>query len=429
MQYDPASVNPAHEPHDLSTLQGWLVLSCVVGFLFTFTNFVYVSALPSLLSALMAPVLLFSIKQLPRFVVFLLLFFIYVIISAVMYYPRSLTTFGFYRYDGNFIVSFMPLFVLPFLKLNMRLGRIVLIFLLLTVSAHFLFTGLKVATGGSIRGHVLFTAANAAGGFLAFSLIMAWVRLVYVRSWLSIVLFVCCLFLLLMTASRGSILGLMSAFFAFYLGRAGWRWVTPFGFILASVITIIVVSFTYSFWLSAAQNQDFSRLSEAVDDNSSGTKSANVAIRAFKDWPRGVFYFLQSPVFGTGIGSVNDEFYSGFIGIEGVLAMPNYDKVSFDSGHSHHSYIHLLAEMGIVGTALFLMFVYTMYRFIAAQTALPWMRDGVLLMILTVAYASFTEHRFTTPAMAIPMVLAAGLYLARLNALGALRLGTKPGST
>ncbi len=95
---------------------------------------------------------------------------------------------------------------------------------------------------------------------------------------------------------------------------------------------------------------------------SDGTKESNVMIRAYENWPRGLFAFLRSPIFGIGVGALND--FPLVLKEDSLLQLNAGGNIIYDSSHAHHTYLHILGEQGIVGLFLFLMMWVHFYRFI-----------------------------------------------------------------
>src|SRR5699024_155356 len=95
------------------------------------------------------------------------------LLSTLIYDWHSLITFSYYRRDGNFIISYAPLLVLPLFRFKFDLKKVIRYFFytvlcLYTIAFvyHFAtlhnFSKLSVVTFGG-----LFHARNAVGGFLA----------------------------------------------------------------------------------------------------------------------------------------------------------------------------------------------------------------------------------------------------------------------
>src|SRR5215217_5986389 len=101
-----------------------LIIVTIIGLIGTVTNLIYISPIPSLFAAIFFPIILIHRNNFPVLVFWLFLFFMYVLISTALYYPASFSNFRFYRYDGNFIISYLPLLVLPFFSYNLNLNKL-----------------------------------------------------------------------------------------------------------------------------------------------------------------------------------------------------------------------------------------------------------------------------------------------------------------
>jgi O-antigen ligase len=142
------------------------------------------------------------------------------------------------------------------------------------------------------------------------------------------------------------------------------------------------------------------------DFNIIGTKENNIYLRALENWPRCLYAFLHAPVFGAGFGSVNDipiKFEDKFSSIN----FNNNSTKIFNNRHGHHSYLHILAEEGIVGLSLFLLFWINLFKYIVSEKRkFPhFIYVFLILSFFNLTIMSFTEHRITTPSNAFPFIL------------------------
>jgi O-antigen ligase len=136
------------------------------------------------------------------------------------------------------------------------------------------------------------------------------------------------------------------------------------------------------------------------------TKEANIFIRAYEIWPRAMFVFLNSPIFGTGFGSVNDKPFK-FSTYKGFISFNNSDNKIFNDSHAHHSFLHILAEEGIIGLSLFLLFWIGLFKHIVSRKRKfpDTVRVFLIIAFFNLTIMSFTEHRITTPSNVLPFVL------------------------
>ena len=183
-----------------------------IGFFGTISGSIFFSPLPSLIAIILAPIFFgLKSKKIPKIVFYTFLFYFISLVSVVIYDVESLINFDFYKRDGSFIISFAPLLIFPFLSLKFDIEKLIKSFLIFTVTIYSLlfiyFIINKVSVLSSFRG--LFDAHNAAGGFLSFVTSISFVFLVRNRTYKYFFIFVLCVFMLLQTQSRGSLLGLL----------------------------------------------------------------------------------------------------------------------------------------------------------------------------------------------------------------------------
>ncbi len=106
-----------------------------------------------------------------------------------------------------------------------------------------------------------------------------------------------------------------------------------------------------------------------------------------EEWSKAWGHFKRSPVVGIGFGRYNDvnqEFVS--IGVGEVVTKA---KVYNDDRHAHNSYLHWLAEGGILGLGVMIAFWILVTRGLKGDDPLL---DWVLAGIVGMAALSMTEH-------------------------------------
>lgn len=377
----------------------------------TVTNYVFFSPVLTLLVPL--AIYTFNKNRVQRPVAWLYVFLLLFMASTIFYHINSFIEFGFYRRDGNFIISYAPLLVLPLFSFEFKLDKYLRTFYIFALTLygvlfiyHLLTTdifsgGLAAVFGG------LFYAQNAVGGFLAILCSLGFAYYYHRRGKREFLCFLLLFIILVATYSRGSILGFVLGVAAWYLTTKE-RFKTLFVMLLIPVmLTVGSVMIGYPFYKSSitASNVVETEIEEGVD-----TKGANILIRLYYSFPRAYHLFLQSPVLGTGVGSYNDRPFN----FEEVVPKVRYNaqpnKVYSDA-HAHHSYLHILAEQGIVGLVVFLTFWISIFLYLLNVQKKRLIRDFLLIAFFTITFASFTEHRITTPSMMLPFTIPLGLFL------------------
>jgi O-antigen ligase len=178
--------------------------------------------------------------------------------------------------------------------------------------------------------------------------------------------------------------------------------------VVASAVALIgVMSYTYPYWISLGKPLD---LSENTRTDTIGSKDANVLQRVLYLWPRAVYLFLESPIFGTGYGSYNDIPYE-IRGVPYVVAFNDPSEVIYSSAHAHNTYLHVLAETGLVGLGLLTVMLVTMRKSFDSMGP-PSVQLGFKLAFWVAVFSSMTEHRLFTPAQMLPFTILYGMALA-----------------
>ncbi len=381
-----------------------IIFITLVGLLFSTTNLVPVSAVPSALFLLMTPLLPFTQAAWPAVTKWALAYYLISIVSTLMYWPASFLEYDFYRYDGNFILSFAPLLAIPLVHFRVDVDRWLVAFLLAVTTIN-VFGQIAIRAIGIPPQLGLFTAANAFGGFLMFANTVAYVWWRKSRKALPLILFVLNLVLLLITYSRGSEIGLVLAIVSVWLLQKGKGWAVAL--ILATLVLTeaSILYFTYPIYLNTRHVVD------QIYASGADTKEANILLRALSDWPRGLYLFFHSPIFGGGFGAVNDLPFR-FHHDVAFFQFNDSGVHKFNSAHAHNTYIHILGEQGLFGFAIFMGFWRSVYRFIRDTPGSSFARDILHISFWTLTYASFTEHRIPTPSNAFPFMLSLLLYSA-----------------
>lgn len=397
-----------------------LIAATVIGLFGTMTNYVFMSPLPTLLAALLLPFAFANKKFFPKIVFWLLLFTGFAIISTLLYYPQSLISYQFYRYDGNFFISYLPLLVLPFLSFNFDIGKLLKTFLVVTTGVYvlvFIYDIVRQVPGFT----GLFTSTNGAGGFFSIVTSLAFLFFLQRKTYANFFLLILNITFLISTYSRGSILGLVLGIMALFFIETKRKHLLYCMFIGLSAIQIFLLAYAYSDYKKYIMTGPKANIYENYNDFAGrefglrSTKLNNVYNRMYETWPRGLNSFLESPLVGTGFGSVNDVPFQ-FKQVVPLLVTTNeQENKVFNDSHAHHSFLHFLGEIGIIGTGLFLIFWFSVYNFLIKNKHHSVTRSFLIVSFFNLTIMSFTEHRLTTPSNALPFVIVLGLYHVYVN--------------
>lgn len=281
----------------------------------------------------------------------------------------ALANYEFLKNDGNFFFAYALFFAFTSPHLDYRLLFSVYHQLLLTIFSVFAVLGaIEMACGGhgiltrSDSGLVLFTALNkahnATGSVYAAACVVALCALLFDSStsrkrrrysWFLAI----CLVGLLMTKSRGSLLAFsLAGAFAYYL-RYGRSRATILRLVAFGAILVIMA------FATGMHHRVIASFDYGGDYN---------IISRFQAWAKAWALFKLSPTIGVGFGRYNDidpgaptsasyaEGYPGFAALC-TSAIPLYND-----GNAHNSYLQFLAETGLFGLGLLLLFWYSVYR-------------------------------------------------------------------
>lgn len=322
--------------------------------------------------------------------------------------------FDFYRRDGNFIVSYLILFVFVFLPISIHIDfnkTFTILFPAYTVISIIGYVVMpkeitEDGSGGAV--HFFFVSHNAAGGF--YSIIAA----IAIGMWLETkkkiyilysLVFLACLY---ETNSRGSILAICAAIAYSFVNFKKPRAV----FLLFLLFQIGIVCETYPVWLAMgkvmSENANFtvSNISSGIDFQRVGT----FIDRLYYLWPRAVDNFLHSPLFGLGFGSYDDLYYKYINIIGNLVAIKDGAIVRHTDAHAHNSTFTILAELGLIGYILFVLLFNEINECIKKiAKADPMQYKCLSLSLWTCIFSSATEHRITTPAQMVPFFIIFGV--------------------
>ena len=273
-------------------------------------------------------------------------------------------SFQFLRYDGNFFFCYILFFIFSIPLLNFKklaeyyfkfIFSIFTIFSLFGIVEYFLGKWSLMVLTDISYGKMFFAlnyAHNATGSVYAVVCIFLFVfflkEKIFRLKLFFLILLLVNLIALFLTKSRASYLGFFGiAVIVIWLNYKSFKkFLIALGILAGGAIPLIFFTGIYK------------RLIQ-IFDISRGT----TVIRFFI-WEKAWYLFSQSPIFGIGYGRFNDIFnidkgifdtdrLKGFLGIVSFYLKQNY---YFNDAHAHNSYLHFLAETGIIGLGLILLF-------------------------------------------------------------------------
>ena len=367
-----------------------------------------------------------------------LYFFLSAVMSGVPI--NNILSYGFFRYDGNFFVAFFPLFFLPFIFKNKikPKGHFLayvegIIWFISGVTLFLTITYLLHHPIGSVDIYgiyfYLFKAHNAAGSFYLVMFFINFLLLLnpkYKRSRLgNLISSLIFLVALLITKSRGSIFGLLLAFFVLIINNTiplkKFRQIIISLLVLSLIIfNIVLLVWGYKGWIDLGKPTTTFFQEKALPSflNTLSVEKysrfENIADRLFYLWPRAIDDFFKSPLIGIGFTRFNDvPMY-----LEGIpyylMLNTTHQNIQFNSAHAHNTFLHVMAETGIIGLFFLIVFIVNLFSFTKSINS-P-LSLGIYYAIWGMLGASFTEHRFFTPSgMLVISIFIIIAYLTRLE--------------
>jgi len=367
-----------------------------------------------------------------RIIGVLLIIYIYFILSYfISGQPlNSFFTYEFLRHDGSFFFGYILFFALAVPFFNYRkAASIYFKILFFTFSAFALFALIMFL---SKNFSILFRFQNSEENFTAFNLthnatgsVYSLVSIFLLAFFLwernkkfkivYIIMLTLCLAGLFLTRSRGS-------YISFAVGAIVILWIYFRSFkkfikaLLIMVAALIPIIFITGAYKRILQIFDF--------------KEGNISWRMIL-FERAMYMFKQSPIFGIGFGRFNDISFPDmtnnfsfnnmhiFLGYPKIVSFFMEGNFVYSASHAHNSYANFLAETGIIGLGLIILFWILCFRIIfrgyfaindelAKKIFLSAM--GGIIALFTI---SFTENYFASPTilMCISMVTSLSLGL------------------
>ena len=393
---------------------------------FCFTNYYYISALGALTVVLLpffAGKKNFRLQPIARRILISLMFFLLLcIISSLVVNPLQLISFDFYRRDGNIFISYLPLVVLICTAIDFNIWKIIKRFIYITTIFNIAAMGIHFISHPHPEYWMLFTAHNAAGGFLGIVCIVNFAYLCKCKyKSIPLLCLLINLFGLYLTNSRGSIFPLIGAFiFLFVLRILKLR-----NFDIVVNVLIFIVMFSFVYFVAGVRGTDaFVHLSSfnippefagGVVDRllSSIGRGGTIVDRLYYLYPRAIEMFRLSPLFGTGMGTFNDINYN-FEGLENIYYLNLSTTPIYSDSHAHNSFFHIMAENGLVGLSLIVILIICIRNY-ALKLNDRNLSNIIYLSINFIVLTSFFEHRLFTPSEILPFVYILGMIISKEN--------------
>jgi O-antigen ligase len=340
---------------------------------------------------------------------------------------RNLFSFDFIRFDGALLIAYVPLLLMADLRLDPQfIQRLLRVFLsvmslvallglaefvdstLAPLGLSWLPDPLQLMHNASLSTqifHGFFRAHNAAGAIYAMAALLAFSLLVRgqkpsLLSWQSL-WFAASVIGLMLTQSRTAYVAFLATVVIMFCRRGSLVNAMKYG-------VPILLPIVYFLLLQPTVNRRTQEVSDLEDPN---------VVTRFFYYQRAFDDFLQSPLFGIGFGRFNDQLkiYSG---VPHLLYFATGGSVENNDEHAHNSYLHFLAEGGIIGLGLMLGVWVSLFRWIRARRKLFVMgsfgdsfAQGIEACIVLECFMSFTEHMMGTAVSSLTILTMTSLFL------------------
>ena len=252
--------------------------------------------------------------------------------------------------------------------------------------------------------HGLFRAHNSAGAVFAIAACISLALLLHEKedSVLSLrtVWFACTLAGLMLSKSRTSYIAfcITSLFLLFSARKEKKR--------VLKITALIILPLIFSLVTETDVSGRVQAVTSTEDDNVLGR---------FVHFQVALEDFASSPLVGIGFGRFNDDSLS-FSGIPNLAYIATGGEVINDDSHAHNSYLHFLAEGGLVGLFLMMGIWISTYQWIKRfRETFPEFTfghafaRGVQACVLLEFCLSFTEHSMGTAVTSLTIFTMVGL--------------------
>lgn len=359
----------------------------------------------------------------------LLLYLVYVFLNGIFqesFSISSIFTLNFFNAEGRIFLAYIPF--LCFLNYKKRIttndiNRIV----------HFLFLILLLVTTLNSFGIHTFSGHHYEGSFYSFALVLFSSIAIYhsrisINLILPILAIVLSLYGLLMSNSRGALLGAVPAllFLFFFLSKKNKIRVTVFSIVFLTVIASYLANINFMILeklsvLPEIFNENtlamlYEQSVVPIDEQPSGTLSVENEIsgiwniiQRFRYWYIGIILFTESPVFGIGLG--------GFDNFPHKIIFDDYGTYLDTTGYTtsvvtpHNGVLTILVEQGLIGlmiisTFFILLLTKSFKKILNIQyTHSKLMNISFIAYFLVFLTHSLTNSAFNAPGHLIPLSL------------------------
>ena len=313
------------------------------------------------------------------------------------------------RYDANIFYSVAPLLLVFYGAI--RIEKLDAAMNIISIASAILYIL------SEYFGFIIFESHNAAGGYFMIQLAYHVGRINKIELNVRLLSIPLLLAALIISDSRGSILAITAALVGFYTYKNKIK-LFKISFALGIIGITTGLALAYFTWKEMGEiylydYSDFGATTEEIqlDTTGFGERPGTFIHRILFLYPMAIDMFLQSPIFGIGFTRFDD--YPVNIGTGSIFNFNNTEHIQHSNFHAHNSYLHFLAETGIIGFALLLNFVKSIFKSFKdhEETSAP-----ALLIMATLLFASLSEHRLTTPSQAAPaFILIALLWVCKSN--------------
>ncbi len=407
------------------------IIYCVSLF-FSFTNLVPLS-ICYVLYVFFIPFIFFKIRNYHAIQKVLVVIYLYFVLSCLFYDSSALLNYNFYRRDGNFFVTYLPLLLLPYSEIKIDVKKIVSYFLIIEsvvngicyinyLSGHQNLIFSKYSILNPELYHFLFVAHNAAGGYIGCVLSIAMAFFICEHGNKKIKYLICVIInfiTLIATDSRGTIFAIIFAIVFLGLSRVGIT-IKKFNIYMDEIVFVIMllgsIALAIYIYICWGNNSFNTHVQDILQNELFGKfgfaqrRTGEMYIRLLKLWPTAIAFFLASPIIGCGFGSYNDSLALHEY-VKGIFSWNYPEQYIYSDGHAHQSFLNILAETGVVGLVLILILLWCIRKsiFLIKDKAVS---VGLYLALVVNVMSSFTEHRIFTPSQMIPFVLILSITLA-----------------